>query len=144
MTCTFFGHRDTPDAVRPVLRNALENLITRDGVVDFLVGYQGAFDRMAVSELRKLKQAYPHIRYAVVLASLPQEPLSFDQPTETVYPEGLETVPPRFAIARRNDWMLKQAQIVITYVTHSTGGAATYKAKAEKQKKRIISVVPQQ
>lgn len=27
MVCTFFGHRDTPDTVAPVLRRVIEELI---------------------------------------------------------------------------------------------------------------------
>ena len=49
---------------------------------------------------------------------------------ETVYPEGLETVPKRFAIFRRNDRMLKQADVVVVYVTHRTGGSGHVCAKS--------------
>ncbi len=140
MTCTFFGHRDTPETVRPALTETLRRLVTTDGVDDFLVGHQGNFDRMVLAELRALQKEYPHIRYAVVLATLPSGALPFAEAAETVFPEGLETVPRRFAVARRNEWMLKQSQIVVTYVTHSTGGAAKYKEKAEKQGKRVLSV----
>ena len=142
MTCTFFGHRDSPDTVRPILTETLRKLVTMDGADDFLVGHQGSFDRMVLTELRKLQKEYPHIRYAVVLAILPDGTLSFGEATETLYPEGLEKVPRRFAVACRNEWMLKKSQIVVTYVTHSTGGAAKYKEKAEKQGKRVVSVAP--
>ena len=36
--------------------------------------------------------------------------------------------------------MLKQADVVICYVTHSTGGAAKYVQKAERQGKRVIHI----
>ena len=58
----------------------------------------------------------------------------------TVLPDGIETVPPRFAINYRNKFMLENADFVITYVTHSWGGAAKYKQMAEKKKKRIIEL----
>ena len=142
MTCTFFGHRDTPESIRFVLKETLRHLITTESVDNFLVGHQGIFDGMVLTELKKMQKEYPHIRYAVVLATLPCQAFPFDESVETLYPEGLETVPRRFTLARRNEWMLRQAQIVVTYVTHSTGGAAKYKEKAQKQGKRVISLAP--
>lgn len=55
-------------------------------------------------------------------------------------PEGIETVHPRFAISWRNKWMIKQSDYVVTYVTHSWGGAAQFAELAEKQKKIIVSL----
>ena len=55
-------------------------------------------------------------------------------------PEGLEAVPKRFAISLRNDWMLKQSQIVVCYVWHSMGGSGKFVEKAERQGKRIINL----
>ena len=53
-------------------------------------------------------------------------------------PEGVETVPPRFAIAWRNKWMLREADYVVTYITHGWGGAAQFAELAERQGKVII------
>ncbi len=55
-------------------------------------------------------------------------------------PEGLEKVHPRYAISRRNEWMLKQADYVVTYVTHSWGGAARYARQAEHMGKALLSL----
>jgi len=56
-------------------------------------------------------------------------------------PEGIETVHPRFAISWRNKWMIKQSDYVVTYITHSWGGAAQFAGKAEQQKKKVIHLV---
>ena len=58
----------------------------------------------------------------------------------TIYPEGLEKVPPRFAIVRRNQWMTDHSDIVICHVTHSWGGAAKAVEYAEKKKKIILPI----
>ena len=58
----------------------------------------------------------------------------------TVLPDGIETVPPRFAINYRNKFLLENADFVINYVTHAWGGAAKYKQMAEKKQKRIIEL----
>ena len=56
-------------------------------------------------------------------------------------PEGIEAVPPRFAIVWRNKWMLRQSDYVVTYVTHSWGGAAQFASLAERQKKTVIHLL---
>lgn len=141
VACTFFGHRDCPSSVRPKLRAVLVELIERHGVEQFYVGRQGAFDAMARSVLRELAEVYPHISYAVVLDRLPgpKDKAVWDF-SDSIFPEGLETVPPRFAIPKRNEWMLKQADFVVAYITHSWGGAAQFADKARRQGKTVCNL----
>ncbi len=138
-TCTFFGHHDCPSAVAPLLHEAVEDLILHQGVDDFYVGHQGHFDAYALSALRKLSVQYPHIRYAVVLSYLPNpsDPYTPYQPHETLYPEEVAKGIPRFAINRRNDWMLKRATHVLAYVAFPTNGAPRYVEKAIRQGKQV-------
>ena len=139
-TCTFFGHRDCPETVKPKLREVLINLITDHKVDMFYVGNQGRFDAYVHGELKKLKVEYPHINYAVVLAYMPGAKTEYDDYSDTMLPEGIEAVHPRFAISWRNDWMLKQSNYVVTYITHTWGGAAQYANKARKSRKHIINI----
>lgn len=139
--CTFFGHRDCPASIKPILRAVVVELIEQHGVDRFFVGRQGAFDAMAHSVLQELAEVHPHISYAVVLERLPgpRDKAIWDF-SDTIFPEGLETVPPRFAISKRNDWMLKQADFVVTYIAHGWGGAAQYAKKAQRQSKRVLNL----
>ncbi len=139
MTVTFFGHRDCPEAIRPQLQQILEDLIT-EGADSFYVGNQGRFDAVVISLLSKLKTAYPQIEYAVVLAYLPGTVKSetIDPKHPTIFPEGLETVPRRFAISHRNRWMIDASDCVVAYVAHNWGGAAQFAELAEKRGKRVI------
>ena len=82
------------------------------------------------SELKKLKQEYPQINYAVVLVYMPGKKTECDDYSDTMLPEGIEFVHPHYAISWRNNWMLKQSDYVVTYITHSYGGAAQYAKKA--------------
>ena len=138
--CTFFGHRDCPETILPKLRTTLTMLICQHAVEQFYVGNQGNFDALVRRVLRELQQTYPQIRCTIVLAYLPQQnntstvPDSFD----TLYPEGIENSPKRFAVTWRNRWMLQHADYVVAYITHPTGGAAQFVAKAEKQQKHVI------
>lgn len=138
MTCTFFGHRDAPTGIQGVLLQVLVSLIETRQADTFYVGNQGKFDRMVARVLSGLQQEYPHIVYAVVLAYLPGEQAAAGQ--NTLYPEGMEDVPPRFAIARRNAWMLQQADCVVVYVSRSVGNAAKLQARAEQCGKAVINL----
>ena len=137
--CTFFGHRDTPEAIKPKLREAVIELIEHHGVDTFYIGDKGAFDLMAKSIVIELCSVYPHIQYSIVLAYMPQKWSEFDRRdfSDTMLPEGIESVPKRFAISWRNNWMLKHSEHVICYVNHSWGGAAQFVEKAIKQKKAV-------
>ncbi len=136
-TVTFFGHRDTPKETEPTLRMALVDLIEKKNSNLFYVGNQGNFDAMVRRQLEDLAQTYP-ITYKIVLAYMPG---INDEPDEhTVLPEGLETVPRRFAISRRNKWMLDQADTVVTYVTHPSSGAYQMKETAVNKGKTVIEL----
>ena len=140
--CTFFGHHDCPSSIKPKLREVLIDLIENQSVDMFYVGNKGAFDRLVRSVLRELVQEYSRINYTVVLERLPSkqnEDYSEDF-SDTMLPEGIEEVPPRFAISWRNKWMLRQSDFVVTYITHSWGGAAQFAEMAKSQKKTVINL----
>ena len=138
-TVTFFGHKDTPKEIEPTLRSTLIDLIENKNVNVFYVGNNGNFDTMVRRQLEDLSQTYP-ITYSVVLAYLPTEKNKYDNLTNTIYPEGLETVPKRFAISWRNKWMIQQSDVVVTYVTRTYGGAWQFKVAAERQNKTVIKL----
>lgn len=137
--CTFFGHRDCPESIKPALSRSIENLIVSHGVSTFYVGNHGNFDRYVVSVLNELKSTHPNISYYVVLAYLPRKDYGI-QSYETIFPDGIESVPKRFAINFRNRWMIDKSDYVITYVNRNFGGAAKAKEYAKKHAKAIINV----
>jgi len=140
--CTFFGHRDCPNTVKPKLRHVLVNLIEHHAVDLFYVGKQGRFDAIVYALLKELQNTYPQIRYAVVLERMPQNhsKSDFSDPSDTLLPEGAEAVHPRFALSWRNNWMLKQSDYVVTYITRPQDGAAQFAQKAKRQHKSVINL----
>ncbi len=138
--CCFFGHKDTPADVKPALYVAIEELITGSGVEVFYVGNQGAFDAYVGSVLRQLQEKYPHIRYAIVLAYMPGRQSEYDDFSDTLLPEGIEEVHPRYALDFRNRWMLRESRYVICYVHHKWGGAARYVQLGQRQGKTVINL----
>lgn len=138
--CGFCGHADTPEKVYAPLRSCIEELICRQGVREFYVGSQGAFDHMALRALREMKEKYPFIHYAVVLAYLPGKSVPQDPADPTIFPEGLEQVPPRFAISRRNRWMVDNCRWMVAYVTRGFGEAVKTLALARKKGVTVIEL----
>ena len=139
--CTFFGHRECPDSIKIKLQDVLIDLIINNDVDMFYVGNQGQFDAIVRNVLRVLKEEYPQIDYAVVLAYMPGKHTEYDYYSDTMLPEGIEAVHPRYAISWRNNWMLRQSDYVVTYITHSWGGAAQYVNKAKRKNKRVINLM---
>lgn len=138
--CCFFGHRVVTGNINERLKREIEDLIQNENVTTFYVGNQGAFDSMVLSALKIMKDKYPQIEYTVVLAYLRNSTDVLPDEKNTLYPEGIESVPKRFAISWRNDWLINHSDYVICYITHITGGAAKYVAKAKNKGKRVINI----
>ena len=132
--CTFFGHRECPDSIKTQLRGALIDLLTNYEVDMFYVGNQGRFDTIVRGVLRELKKEYPKINYTVVLAYMLGKQTEYDDYSDTMLPEGIESVIPCYAISWRNNWMLQQSDYVVTYITHSW--AAQYNSQRKRSAKR--------
>ena len=139
MICTFFGHKNTSDSVKPKLYEVLTDLILNHQADLFYVDNQGHFDSIVRNTLKELKEKFPHIRFYVVLAYMPKDNLLDD--FETIYPEGLEKTPPKYAIDKRNRWLVEKADTVITCVNLPFGGASKFKELAEKKNKRVINII---
>ena len=139
MLVTFCGHKDIADqsTVRVAVDEVLRGLIA-EGADYFLLGGYGGFDLLAARAVLDLKQQHPEIHSTLVIPYLNRE-YSTDLYDDTTYPP-LEDVPMKFAISRRNEWMVDQADVVVAYVTHGWGGAAATLKYAERKNKRIINV----
>ena len=138
MIVTFCGHAQISQSekIEKWLYAVTQKLIEQGATTFYLGGY-GAFDLLAASVLREQKKQYPQIELVLVLAYLNtgRNTSGYDS---TVYPP-LETVPRRFAISHRNRWMVESADVVVAYVLHDWGGAATTLRCVRQKKKQIIS-----
>ena len=138
MIVTFCGHAEIENDkdMKQWLNTVLDRLIQKGANTFYLGGY-GKFDTLSASVLQKKKDQYPQIRLILVLPYL-----NFNIDTsiydDSVYPP-LESVPPKYAILKRNQWMVEQSDIVVAYVLHSWGGAAKTLRYAQQKKKEIIS-----
>ena len=144
MTVSFFGHRKIcgNEEIKRKLKEILQKLIAENGATNFYVGNNGEYDTIVRKTLKELKKDYPQINYAVVLSYLPIENKikENDDYSDTIFPEELAKVPRRFAIDKRNHWMIERSSAVVTYVKNNIGGAAKFKEIAEKKGLNIINI----
>ena len=133
--CTFFGHGNTPDSLFPILKENIENLLIHHKVTVFYVGTHGNFDNMAYRAVKELQVEYPEIRVYRVLAYVPKEEVP-----DSLFPEGVELVHPKYAISWRNKWMLDHSAYVVAYVVRNYGGAAKYVKQAKRKCKTVINL----
>lgn len=133
----FCGHKEIsePDKLQRWLVETVEALIQRGADTFYLGGY-GAFDRLAANVVWSKKRLYPSVQSILVLPYLDRAVDATDYDS-TIYPP-LENVPRRFAISRRNEWMVDHSDVVVAYVIHEWGGAATTLRYAKRKHKEII------
>lgn len=133
--CTFFGHGDSPDSLFPILKDNIVNLLIHHHVTVFYVGTHGNFDTMAYRAVKELQVEYPEIHVYRVLAYMSKEEIA-----DSILPEGIEMVHPKYAISWRNKWMLDRSEYVVAYVVHNYGGAAKYVQQAKRKSKNVINL----
>ena len=140
MIITFCGHSDYVPSVgdeEKILSVLSEKIGERDAEL-FLGGY-GAFDAFARRCGREYQKTHPNVKLIFVTPYLPKNNATrkdrqADRYDAIVYPP-LENVPSRYAILRRNEWMVERADLVIAYIRHEWGGAyTTYRHALKKQK----------
>ncbi len=105
MIATFCGHREgyDGDGVSDWLDVLLPALI-EGGADTFYLGGCGRFDTLAASAVWQQKAVYPAVQSILVVPYLNRE-YDLSEYDNTLYPP-LERVPLRFAISKRNEWMV--------------------------------------
>ena len=136
--CTFFGHRTVTENIKEKLYLQIRYLIESCGADTFWVGNNGGFDEIVGDTLKSIMKEYPHISCNIVIAHL-RDASNKEFPLETIFPEELEKSIPRFAIDKRNRWMIDRSDFAITYVMRD-GGAKKYKDILLKKNKTVIEL----
>ena len=137
MICVLFGHKDASEKIKAKIKKYIIDILSENERVEFFVGNNGSFDSMAQSVLEDLSIERTELNYLIYLSKVDEVALSGNQ-TKTVYPEGLHKVPKRFAISKRNDLLIKNADIALIYVNNRFSN--TYKI-TEKLKKRGVRII---
>ena len=137
-TCFFIGHREAPEALLPLLEEAVERHIVEYGVTDFMVGNYGHFDALAARAVMTAKQRHQEVTLFLLL---PYHP--YDQPIAppkgydgTFYPPGMEGTPHRAAIVKANRYMVAHSSHLIAYVWHAASNARDILEYAQRRERR--------
>lgn len=145
MIITFCGHSQVifTDEEKSLLRNILVDEINKSPTCKFFLGGYGDFDSLCLRTLRELKKEFQDIELIFITPYLDKNysKLEFakNHYDDVIFPP-IESVPRKFAILKRNEWMAEQADLVIAYVMYSWGGAAKTLEYAKRKKKRIINI----
>ena len=148
MIISFIGHGYVSDCLdtKQKLKSILTELLSDCPEVSFYCGGYGDFDNLCASVCRELKAEGARLEIAYVT---PYLTISHQRRMEEMKKQGLydsviyppiEDVPLRFAISRRNEWMMDRADIVIAYVRRNFGGAYRALLRAKRRNKRIINI----
>jgi uncharacterized phage-like protein YoqJ len=141
-TGTFFGHKDTSIKIQPILKSAIIDLIENKKVTVFYIGNHGNFDLIVADTLKALKATYTYIKYYIVLAYNPNRNLKIDKEnfSNTIFPKELANAHPRYAIVKRNKWMIEKSDYVITYINNPFGNAIKFKNMSLQKGKKVIEL----
>ena len=129
-----------------MVKEQLRNNISGGEVVTCYLGGYGDFDKICACACRELKQEYKGIEIIYITPYIGlfaqakiKEMQSGGLFDGSIYPP-IEDVPPRFAISKRNEWMMTNADLIIVYVNHNHGGAYKSLQVAKRRKKKIINI----
>ena len=145
MIITFCGHSDFlfSDDVKQQLKNILVSEIIKNPTCKFYLGGYGDFDSLCLRTLRELKKEFQDIELIFITPYIDKNysKLEFAKYhyDDVIFPP-LENVPSKFAILKRNEWMVEEADLVIAYVMYSWGGAVKTLEYAKRKKKTIINL----
>lgn len=124
---TLFGHRYINHfrEVEENLERVLDELSLQHPYMDFYVGNDGDFDRIAASVIRRLIDRRGKENFTINLV-LPYPKANMDllekQFDSVMIPPTLHSVYPKAAITERNRWMVENCDLLIAHVVHERGG----------------------
>ena len=144
MIITFIGHRSLyhSEGLFNLLKATIINHIKNGEPISFYCGGYGEFDSLCARVGYEIKKTHPSCE---VLLITPYLTRTYRQditgvPYDSIIYPPLENVPPKFAISKRNEWMVNQADLIIAYVIHSYGGAYKSLEFAKRKHKKIINL----
>ncbi|MDE7079396.1 MAG: hypothetical protein K2O95_04690 [Clostridia bacterium] len=143
MIITFCGHSKLTDCdgISEKVFEVLKN-IKSDKEVYFYLGGYGSFDALAAICCKRYKEIYKNAKLFFITPYLDDVYLKNRECSvydETIYPE-IENVPLKFAISKRNKWMVDNSDLLIAYVNFSWGGAVKTLEYAHRKNKAYINL----
>ena len=145
MIVTFCGHGKISMSKEEDQRlvDLLRSILAEHPDTLFYLGDYGDFDGTCNMILKKLQVEYPELKRIFITPYITPGywhlEAAKERYDESIYPFE-DSVLPKFAISKRNEWMVDQADLVIAYVRWSWGGARTTYEYALRHKKSVVNI----
>ena len=147
MIIAFFGHADfvTSNDKENKIFDTLIKLISKNSSqqtkIEFYLGGYGNFDKTAKKICLQIKQIYKNSKLCFVTPYQNENYLKKhrDNFDEIILPDT-NNVPPKYAIQKRNFWIVRKADFIISYINHPFGNSIKYIKYAQKIKKEYINL----
>ena len=148
MTLSFVGHALVPnfEKVKDIVKEQIKIALRSSGKLSCFLGGYGDFDELCARACRELRQEYAEIELIYVTPYFDmtgqakiEEMLKNGLYDTSIYPP-LESVPPRYAILKRNYWMMENSDLIIAYVHRGFGGAFKTLEFAKRRNKKVINI----
>lgn len=140
---TFCGHKtiDEQEKVFSQLTKIINEIIKNNcqnyNIVFYCGGY-GDFDNLsekAIEYVRKNSGVNCTKTFVTPYLNINKVKHSYIEKYDDIIYPALENVPLKYAILKRNEWMIKNSNLVIAYVKYTWGGAYKTLSFARKNKK---------
>ena len=145
MIIAFFGHSNYESNLNDKeLILKILNTIACGNQINFYFGGYGNFDNFALECVKEFKKTNKNAKLFFITPYINEwlnERKDILKKTydEIIYPE-IELVPKKFAILKRNEWIVLKADFVIGYVKTHYGGAYKALLYDKKHKKPYINL----
>ena len=141
-TVALFGHREIDDLSRleALLSPLVRRMIAEHEYVTFLIGRHGEFDEFAASVIKRTRRGLAdNSELVLVLPYTVANIESYDAYYDRILiPEEMSGTHPKGVIEAKNRWMVEQADLVVAYVEHPSGGAYRAMKYAERKGKPLL------
>ncbi|MBQ8941235.1 MAG: hypothetical protein IJ062_05305 [Firmicutes bacterium] len=148
-TVSFFGHRDVyySKLLESRLEDIIFKLIKEHEFVAFLTGYDGEFDRIATSAVKRAKRNYAQHRCDITWI-MPYEKADYTK-NQKYYDEFFDYIEvcaesaakhPKAAIQARNRHIVDRSDYVVFWIEKEYGGAYQTMKYAKENEKAMINL----
>ena len=147
MIVTFVGHADivVSEKTKKQIRDFLTEIIHSETNLLFYCGGYGFFDSFCAGVCRELKALNNNVKTAFIT---PYMTLEYQQKNKLLLENGsydyiiyppIEKTPLKFAISKRNEWMIQESDLVVAFVERTYGGAYKSLLYAKRKQKKIVN-----
>ena len=146
MIVSFFGHSNfiENENIKETLLTLLEEDINGSDV-QFCLGGYGNFDDFALKCCKEYKSRHKNTSLMFITPYINEwlnnrKEYYQNEYDEIIYPD-IERAPLKYAISKRNEWIINYSDLIITYVQVRFGGAYNALRYANRKGKKCINLI---